>query len=75
MAEFNRIAGLKQKKGMPEYGKLVCVHGTHCWGDWKSKARLIPYKIPPFKNGPVHRFVSEKTGGPIKFVEGWSEIK
>ncbi|EOX1572942.1 hypothetical protein ACPD0E_001811 [Vibrio cholerae] len=70
---MNRVASLYQKKGMPEYGVKVNLHGSDCWGDWTIVGELRPYKQLPFKKSPPHRFVDTE-GKQIKFVEHWSPI-
>ena len=69
---MNKVVSLHQKKGMPEYGVTVYVHGSACWGDWKVEAQLKPYKGMPYKKAPPHRFVNNK-GEQIKHVEFWTE--
>lgn len=64
---------MHQKKGMPEYGVKVNLHGSDYLGDWAMTGELKPYNKPPFKNAPPHRFVDSK-GSQVKFVEYWSEI-
>ncbi|AUR98263.1 hypothetical protein NVP1248O_49 [Vibrio phage 1.248.O._10N.261.54.F1] len=69
----NKITNIHQKKGMPEYGKKVMLYGSDCFGEWKVKGELKPFKKPPHKKSPIHRFVSEK-GDRIHYVEFWSDL-
>lgn len=71
---MNRVASLYQRKGMPEYGKKVNLHGFDCWGEWTLIGELKPYKQLPFKRSPPHRFV-DKEGSQVKHVSFWSELK
>lgn len=70
---MNRVTSMRQKKDMPEYGVKVNLHGSDCLGDWTMVGELKPYKQPPFKNAPPHRFVDSK-GNRVKFVEYWSDV-
>ncbi|MFO4711722.1 hypothetical protein V5H05_09235 [Vibrio cholerae] len=70
---MNRVASLHQKKGMPEYGVKVNLHGSDWLGNWTIVGELRPYKQLPFKKSPPHRFVDAE-GKQIKFVEHWSPI-
>jgi len=60
----------------PPADKLICLHGSGCWGAWKIKGYRKNYKgkqhFKTRKDGDTYwRFVDEK-GDPISYVEAWS---
>lgn len=60
----------------PPADKLICLHGSGCWGDWKIKGYRKNYKCKQTfktrKDGNTYwRFVDENDCN-VQHVDAWS---
>lgn len=67
---------MTQNQETPPFNVECYVYGTDCWGDWRMKAKAVPYKPGSTKAQlrRVYRWL-DSDNNPVNYVERWEAVE